>query len=88
MAMVSVGGGDRMDWFVAGSRKGFLETGRGGGSSKGEAGLVGREAGEAARLRKGLFDERLMVRPADRWSKSRLELAAATCMRMTTVIGT
>lgn len=39
------------------SRNGFRETGRAGGSSKGEA-------GEAARLRKGLLDDRLRLRPA------------------------
>jgi hypothetical protein len=38
--------------------KGFRDTGRGGGSSKGDE-------GEAARLRKGLLDERLILRPAD-----------------------
>lgn len=42
------------------SRNGFLETGRGGGSSKGDAG----EAGDAARLRNGLLDDRLRDRPA------------------------
>jgi hypothetical protein len=43
------------------SRNGFLETGRGGGSSKGDAG----EAGDAARLRKGLLEDRLIVSPAE-----------------------
>ena len=43
------------------SMKGFRETGRGGGSSKGDAG----EAGEAALLRKGLLEERLILRLAD-----------------------
>ena len=53
----------------AGSRKGLRETGRwGGGSSKGETGLMGARPGEArlgdtARLRKGLFDARLSVNP-------------------------
>jgi len=41
------------------------ERGRGGGSSKGEAGLVG----DTARLRKGLFEERFNDNPAARWSK-------------------
>jgi hypothetical protein len=40
------------------SRKGLRDTGRAGGSSKGDA-------GDAARLRKGLLEERLMLRPAD-----------------------
>lgn len=40
------------------SRNGFRETGLGGGSSKGDA-------GDAARLRKGLFEERLRLKPAD-----------------------
>lgn len=46
-------------------RKGFLEVGRGGGSSKGERGRGGeaRLLGDAARLRKGLLDERLSVKP-------------------------
>jgi hypothetical protein len=59
------------------SKKGFLETGRSmaGGSSKGEWGGGGEKElelglrplfGDAARLRKGLFDERLSVNPADR----------------------
>lgn len=46
--------------------KGFLDSGRGGGSSKGEAGLlsryISRLAGDGARLRKGLLDDRLRVR--------------------------
>jgi len=41
---------------VEASRKGFRDTGRGGGS-KGEGGPL--EAGDAARLRKGLLEERL-----------------------------
>jgi len=48
----------------AGSRNGFRDTGRGGGSSKGED-----RAGDTARLRKGLFEERLSDKPADCWSK-------------------
>lgn len=57
--------------FELGSRKGFLETGRGGGSSNGERGgggekLLGPPLGEGAPLRKGLFDERLSVNPGDR----------------------
>lgn len=40
------------------SMKGFRERGRAGGSSKGEA-------GEAARLRKGLLEERLRLRPIE-----------------------
>lgn len=57
------------------SKNGFLDTGRSGGSSKGEWGGGGEKVwelglrplfGEAARLRKGLFDERLSVNPADR----------------------
>jgi hypothetical protein len=47
----------------AGSRNGFRDTGRGGGSSKGDD-----SAGDMARLRKGLLEERLSVRPADRCS--------------------
>ena len=48
----------------AGSRKGFRDIGRGGGtgSSKGETGLW--RAGETARLRKGLLEERFSVNPA------------------------
>lgn len=55
------------------SRKGLLEGGWevddadcGAGSSKGEAGLLG--SGDAARLRKGLLLERLIVRPGEGWS--------------------
>jgi hypothetical protein len=91
---------DRMlEWLdrlaMAGSRNGLRETGRGGGSSKGEAGLCA-EVGDTARLRKGLFDERFNDNPADRWSKweSAIESAgeeqvrpSAPCMRMTTVMG-
>jgi hypothetical protein len=44
------------------SKKGFRDTGRGGGSN-GEAGPL--DAGDAARLRKGLLEERLRVSPAD-----------------------
>lgn len=69
-----------------GSRKGLLEVGRAGagagggwncgvGSSKGEAGLLGK--GDPARLRKGLLEERLSDRPGDAGSaepkKSRSE---------------
>lgn len=43
------------------SRKGFRDTGRG-GASKGDR-LPFEFAGEAARLRKGLLEERLSVRP-------------------------
>ena len=52
-----------------GSRKGFLETGRG-GSMKGEAGLWGPE-GDEARLRNGLLEDRLSVSPADRGANRR-----------------
>lgn len=51
---------------VLGSRKGFRETGRAGGSSKGEPGLW--RLGDTARLRNGLFDDRLSSKPADAWS--------------------
>lgn len=54
--------------------KGFLDVGREGGSSKGDGGEARpgmRLAGEAARLRKGLFEERLMVRPAEGGPESR-----------------
>jgi hypothetical protein len=47
------------------SRKGFRETGLGGGGSKGERCPSDKEEGDAARLRKGLLEERLMVSPAD-----------------------
>lgn len=62
--------GDVTNWEVEelkdGSRNGFLEVGRGGGSSKGERGSgEARLLGDAARLRKGLLDERLSDRPAD-----------------------
>lgn len=62
-------------WLLSeGSKKGFLETGlAGAGSSNGEWGGGGENElgvralfGDAARLRKGLFDERLSVNPADR----------------------
>jgi hypothetical protein len=85
---------------IAGSRNGLRESGRGGGSSKGEAGLCG-PTGDTARLRKGLFEERLSKSPEDRWSKwheakqvsdqptKEQQLGpAAPCMRMTTVKGT
>jgi len=53
----------------AGSRNGLRDTGRGGGPSNGEVGESGLlalpSAGEAARLRKGLLDWRLTVRPVD-----------------------
>ena len=53
------------------STKGFRDTGRVGGSSKGEAGLLTRRAstlaGDAARLRKGLFDDKLRVMPLEDW---------------------
>jgi len=55
---------------IAGSRNGLRDVGRGGGSSKGEAGLCA-VVGETARLRKGLFEERFKSNPADRWSKCR-----------------
>ena len=51
--------------FVFGSRKGFRETGRGGGSSNGDRG-DGTD-GEAVRLRKGFFDDRLSDRPGEDW---------------------
>jgi hypothetical protein len=55
---------DKLDLLaMAGSRNGLRETGRGGGSAKGETGL-GR-AGDAARLRKGLFELRFKSKPAD-----------------------
>lgn len=44
--------------------KGFLDSGLGGGSSKGEAG----EAGEAARLRKGLLEPKFRLKLIDCWS--------------------
>jgi hypothetical protein len=61
---------DRVAELSGTSKKGFLETGRSGGSSKGERGGGGggevAELGEAARLRKGLFDARLSVKPLGR----------------------
>ncbi len=54
---------ERLDLFaMAGSRNGLRESGRGGGSSKGEPGLVG----DTARLRKGLFEGRFNSNPAER----------------------
>ena len=53
---------------IAGSRKGLRESGRGGGSSKGDEGNVAVE-GETARLRKGLLEERFSSNPDDRGSK-------------------
>jgi len=49
---------------MEGSRKGLRDSGLGGGSSKGES-WEGETTGEAARLRKGLLEERLSVK---RWS--------------------
>lgn len=62
--------GDSTNWaeedVKSGSRNGFLEDGRGGGSSKGERGSgEARLLGDAARLRKGLLDERFSDKPAD-----------------------
>jgi len=50
---------------MAGSRKGLRESGRGGGSSKGETGGGGEAvtAGDAARLRKGLLELRFKSKP-------------------------
>ena len=60
---------ERLDLPVtAGSRNGLRESGRGGGSSKGEVGLCA-EVGDTARLRKGLLEERFNSKPEDRWSK-------------------
>ena len=53
------------------SRKGFRETGRAGGSSNGEA-------GEVARLRKGLLEERLRVRPVDACKSVAMEVSGAS----------
>ena len=53
---------------IAGSRKGFRDRGRGGGSSKGEEGNMAVE-GETARLRKGLLELRFSSNPDDRGSK-------------------
>ena len=50
------------------SRKGFRDTGRGGGSI-GEI-WPEEKVGEMARLRKGLLDERLWESPGERESKS------------------
>jgi hypothetical protein len=44
------------------SKKGFRDTGRGGGSN-GDVGPL--DAGDAARLRKGLLEERLSASPGD-----------------------
>jgi hypothetical protein len=44
------------------SKKGFRDTGRGGGSNGDVGPLL---AGDAARLRKGLLEERLSVSPGD-----------------------
>jgi len=53
-----------VEGWLKGSRKGFLETGRAGGSSKGECGRGGEKLlGDAARLRNGLFEERLRANP-------------------------
>jgi hypothetical protein len=61
---------ERLDLLaIAGSRNGLRETGRGGGSSKGEAGLCAVVGDTAPRLRKGLFEERFKSNPADRWPK-------------------
>ena len=62
LSLVAMVSGDFVD-FAAGSRNGFLETGRGDGSSKGEAGLLGMEFGEAALFLKGLLEDRLRVKP-------------------------
>ena len=50
------------------SRKGFRDTGRG-GASNGEL-LPEGKLGEAALLRKGLFEERFKVSPGERDSKT------------------
>jgi hypothetical protein len=47
-----------------GSRKGFRDTGRGGGAE----GVYEGECGDAIRLRKGLLEERLRVSPEGRES--------------------
>lgn len=69
-AVVISGGTAVVDELVAGfegSRNGLLERCPeevcGAGSSKGDAGLLGK--GDPARLRKGLLDERLMDSPGD-----------------------
>lgn len=66
---------------AAGSRNGFRETGRGGGSSNGDTGLW--RLGETARLRNGLFDERLRLNPPDCWSmgapRQKVSQRIATC---------
>lgn len=97
--------GDVTNWEVEelkdGSRNGFLEVGRGGGSSKGERGSgEARLLGDAARLRKGLLDERLSDRPADgpvvvRWldgwprpsrSPSIADIVAKTCFDVSDLV--
>ena len=64
---------DQFAWFwfaMAGSRNGLRESGRGGGSSKGEAGLCDAVGDTALlRLRKGLFEGRLRSNSAGRRSK-------------------
>ena len=94
---------DQAAWLaMAGSRNGLRESGRGGGSSKGEAGLCDAVGDTALlRLRKGLFEGRLRSNSAGRRSKwqtsppvskinqalgNRFGPRAAPCMRMTTVI--
>lgn len=55
--------------FVAdASRKGFRDTGRGGGS-RGEL-CPEEKPGDTARFRKGLFEERLRARPEEREPKA------------------
>lgn len=64
---------DELAICLEGSRNGLLERGREGssatergcgvGSSKGDAGLLGK--GDPARLRKGLLDERLRDNPGE-----------------------
>lgn len=64
------------------SRNGFRETGRGGGS-KGESCPSDKE-GDAARLRKGLLEERLSVSPGDgresAWPGWVSDIVAMTCV--------
>lgn len=48
----------------SGFKKGLRESGRGGGSSKGDTELWRKD--DTTRFRKGLFEEKLSDRPEDR----------------------
>lgn len=66
--------GDAVVVVVEESRNGFRDVGLGGGSW-GERWVEEDIAGEAARFRKGLFDDRLTESPGDRLPNSRNKIS-------------